>query len=163
MKNELEVDPPVVIFQPSEFRGALRDALAGVTTIFLGGVLISVVLLCAGGLLLGAGALSGTLLSLEPVHKVLAVIAIIIVIGLCYVAWMCCLYVSVTSLQVLGLHLGGKAIYYCLPLAPAIALTCGPLAALASVGRGGRLKNATAVVGVILIAFVALLIHRTLG
>lgn len=159
--TRLAIEPKSeVSFDPKEFQGAMRDAFSGITTIVLGVLLVVAILIAATGLLAGVG-LGGRYLYLAPWASIPAkVVGVVVLLGLTYVAWIVSLYVSVTSLDALGLHLRGKSIYYCLPLAPAIAVVCGPIAGLASIGDRGKWKNFSALFGLGVLVLLGVLIWR---
>lgn len=159
--TRLAIDPTTeVTFEPTEFRDAMRDAFSGITTVVLGALLVVAILMAATGLLAGVGA-AGRFLYFAPWAGIPAkILGLVVLLGLTYVAWVVSLYVSVTSLDVLGLHLRGKAIYYCLPLAPAIAIVCGPIAGLASLGDRGRWKNLSAAFGLLVLVALGVLVWK---
>ena len=144
--NEIDEVPAGISVQPEAILGSFRDALAGVALLLL--CLLFGALVCAACLtLLGGGLwLGGWLFAMGGLRYFLGVV---LVLPFLYFFWSLSLWVCVVSLDILGVQLRGYAVYLALPIAPALAVVCGPVACFAKLGRSANPRNVFALLGVV--------------
>ena len=115
------------------FAASLREAVVGVAMLFLTILAFALTIGLIVGLIAGGLKLFGGLRSYLP----LLALPVVLVgfLGILYTIWMASCWGAVSALEELGLGLHGKAVKWVIPVAPAVAILCGPLAFLARLGR----------------------------
>lgn len=145
-RPEIEVDTAALLRAPV-------DALAGVVVLVAALVMgLSMLVLTVGS---GAGLVAFVVwLVAKPVGFIAFATPIVIVST--YVLWQVGFFVSINSLEALGVRVHGRAIWVCMVFAPVMAPSLGVFAGLRLLGHQAAARPFLALVGAVVVVLVVL-------